>query len=91
MTYKVGIEESAPKIVKHYLISPQATMKTVMKQLTYPLKLMKGAQLQDNLDTVIFSLKENRKSDGRRLVDVVRNDLVQITVFEICYYCITKN
>lgn len=69
VTYKVGIEENAPKIIKHYLISPQASMKAVMQQLTYPLKLMKGAQLHDNFDTVIFSLMENRKSEGRRLVN----------------------
>ena len=66
VTYRVGIEETAPKIVKYYLIAPQAATKHVMQQLTYPLKLMKGAQLNDDMDTVLFSLKENRKSMGRR-------------------------
>ena len=66
VTYRIGLGENAPEIVKYFLVTPQASIKTVMKQLAYPPKLMKGAQLQEDHDTMIFSLKENRKSEGRR-------------------------
>ena len=66
VTYRVGLGELAPEIVKYFLVAPQASVKSVMQQMAYPPKLMRGAQLQDDHDTLLFSLKENRKSEGRR-------------------------
>ena len=66
VTYRVGLGESAPEIVKYFLVAPQASMKQVTQQLAYPPKLMRGAQVQADHDTLLFSLKANRKSEGRR-------------------------
>ena len=66
VSYQVGLGEGAPIINKAMLVARTATMQQMIDELAYLPKLMTGAVVQESHNTILFSLLDNRKSEGRR-------------------------
>ena len=45
-----------------------AKIPSLMNELAHLPKTMQGVELGDSFGTIVFSVKDNRKSEGRRLV-----------------------
>ena len=52
--------------MKSILMARLGRVPAIMKELAYIPKLMKGATVGEGFNTLIFVLKNNRKSQGRR-------------------------
>ena len=65
-TYKFGLREKSPSIIKPMLMDREAKILSILRQLAFVPKLMTGSVLNDRFNSIVFSLKDNRKSDGRR-------------------------
>ena len=66
VTYKWGVSEIAPEIEKCILMGRKALVTDVMDELTFVPKTMNGVTVSQNFWTVVYSIKNNRKSQGRR-------------------------
>ena len=65
-TYKFGLRERAPVITKPMLMDREGKMLSILRQCAFAPKLMTGIELNDKFNSIIFSIKDNRKSDGRK-------------------------
>ena len=65
-TYKFGLREKAPSILKPMLIDREGKMLSILRQFAFVPKLMSGSTVNENFNSIIFSIKDNRKSDGKR-------------------------
>ena len=67
-------------IRKVYFLGRKSLVHRVMDEFAYIPKLMPGVEVDESFETILFSLKDNRKSDGRRFVSVVDDFTIEITV-----------
>ena len=67
VTYKLGLRENAPEIVKPILNARDVTIPKMANEFAYVPKMMQNMELNPEFATIIYSLKNNRKSAGRRL------------------------
>ena len=65
-TYKFGLREKAPAILKPMLMDREGKILSILRQCSHVPKLMSGVELNEKYNTIIYSLKDNRKSDGRK-------------------------
>ena len=68
ITYRIGLKDNPVEITKPIFSAREATVPNILKELAHVPKLMPETELHEALQTIIFSLKDNRKSEGRRLV-----------------------
>ena len=67
VTFKWGVKTiKSSKILKSMLMARLGRVPAIMKELAYVPKIMKGATVGEGYNTLIFVLKNNRKSQGRR-------------------------
>ena len=66
LEFKNGVHGAHKNIRKCMLISRQATVSQIMNEFAHIPKLMSGALIESSHNTIIFCLKDNRKSEGRR-------------------------
>ena len=69
LAYKFGLEEKSPEIIKPVLMARMGKLYSILNELSYGPKIMPGLELAPNLNSIIFSLKQNCKTDGHRLVN----------------------
>ena len=65
-SYRFGLREKAPSILKPMLMDREGGMLSILRQMAFVPKLMTGVELKSKFNSIIFSLKDNRKSDGQR-------------------------
>ena len=66
VTYKWGVSEMAPEIEKCILMGRKAFVADIMDELTHVPKTMNGITISKNFWTIVYAIKDNRKSHGRR-------------------------
>ena len=66
VTYRVGLKDNPVEIKKPIFSAREASIPKILKELAHVPKTMQDTELHSSLQTIIFSLKDNRKSEGRR-------------------------
>ena len=66
VTFKLGLKKEAPEILKPIFTAREATIPNMLEELAYVPKIMQDTELHPAFETIIFALKDNRKSEGRR-------------------------
>ena len=66
VAFKLGLKKDAPEILKPIFTAREATIPNMLEELAYVPKLMQDTELHSAFETIIFALKDNRKSEGRR-------------------------
>ena len=69
ISYQIGLGEGAPVINKAMLVARDATINNMINELSYLPQLMTGAVVEESHNSILFSLLDNRKSEGRRYVN----------------------
>ena len=68
LTFKIGLGETVPEIVKFLLVSKNAKVADMVKEWAYIPKIMQDAVLNDRFNLMIFSLLENKNTQAKRYV-----------------------
>lgn len=71
VTYKFGLQEKSPEIIKPVFMARMGKMLSILNELSHAPKIMNGLELAHNLQTIIYSLKDNRKTNGHRYLDIL--------------------
>ena len=66
VTYRIGLKDNPVDIIKPIFTAREAKVPKMLNELAYVPKIMPDTELHSSLQTIIFSLKDNRKSEGRR-------------------------
>ena len=66
VTFTFGSDEDSSEITKCLLINRKARVEELVDEISHIPKLMHGIQVAESYNTMIFALKDNRKSQGRR-------------------------
>ena len=65
-TYKFGLKEDSPVIMKPMFMARNGKLAGIINSMTYVPKIMNGLKIAPGLNSIIYSLVDNRKTNGQR-------------------------